>query len=180
MTRDGDSVERAVTALRAPVDIGSGFDARVMEEVRRGPHPVRVGRLRRLGTWMLEPHPIRVRPVLLAAALAIAAVGIFARTASRPAGTAPLGGPQEVRFVLIAPDAERVDLVGDFNDWTNGATPMRTANGGIWTVTVPLAPGRYRYAFLVDGTEWTPDPGAPRALEDDFGRPNSVLTLGGT
>jgi len=51
---------------------------------------------------------------------------------------------------------------------------------GLWVVTVPLPPGRYRYAFLVDGTTWVPDPDAPRTIDDDFGRPNSVLTIGGS
>jgi hypothetical protein len=41
---------------------------------------------------------------------------------------------------------------------------------------VPLRPGRYRYTFIVDGT-WHRDPAAPRALEDDFGTPTSVITV---
>jgi 1,4-alpha-glucan branching enzyme len=83
------------------------------------------------------------------------------------------------RFTLVAPGASVVTLVGDFNDWSAEATPMTDASGGLWTVTIPLGPGRYRYAFLVDGDVWTPDPEAPRAVDDDFGRPNSVLTIGG-
>jgi 1,4-alpha-glucan branching enzyme len=83
--------------------------------------------------------------------------------------------------MLVAPNATTVSLVGDFNDWETGAMPMEgTVTDGLWTVTVPLSPGRYRYAFLVDGETWVPDPAAPRALEDDFGRPNSVVTIGGT
>jgi 1,4-alpha-glucan branching enzyme len=83
--------------------------------------------------------------------------------------------------MLVAPSATTVSLVGDFNDWAADATPMEgLVTDGLWTVTVPLRPGRYRYAFLVDGATWVPDPDAPRALDDDFGRPNSVLTIGGT
>ena len=43
---------------------------------------------------------------------------------------------------------------------------------------MPLRPGRYRYAFVVNGTSWRPDPNAP-AAEDEFGRANSVVTIGG-
>ena len=86
-----------------------------------------------------------------------------------------------MRFMLVAPEATAVSLVGDFNDWVAGATPMEgDVAEGLWVVTVPLPPGRYRYAFLVDGTTWVPDPGAPRTMDDDFGRPNSVLTIGGS
>jgi 1,4-alpha-glucan branching enzyme len=71
-----------------------------------------------------------------------------------------------------------VALVGDFNDWDTGATQLRTtASGGLWTVEVPLAPGRHRYAFVVDGEEWRPDPAAPRAPGADFGTPSSVVTV---
>jgi hypothetical protein len=85
---------------------------------------------------------------------------------------------RQVEFVLLAPQASQVMLVGDFNGWSPGATPLRTSErGGIWSVTVPLTPGRHEYAFLVDGKQWLPDPGAPRAPADDFGVPNSVLTV---
>jgi len=86
-----------------------------------------------------------------------------------------------VEFLLMAPRAASVMLVGDFNDWTASATPLHTAAaGGLWAVTVPLPPGRYRYAFVVDGTRWQPDPSAPPAPDDEFGSPASVVTIGGT
>jgi hypothetical protein len=87
------------------------------------------------------------------------------------------------RFVFVAPDAKQVALVGDFNDWKQNATPLvrvaQGGRGGVWTVELPLAAGRYSYAFLIDGHRWTPDPAAPRAVGDDFGRPSSVVTVRG-
>jgi 1,4-alpha-glucan branching enzyme len=50
---------------------------------------------------------------------------------------------------------------------------------GVWTIEMPLAPGRHRYAFVVDGGQWLPDPAAPRAAGDDFGTPSSVVTVVG-
>ena len=82
------------------------------------------------------------------------------------------------QFVLVAPHANSVSLVGDFNDWDPKRSPMRTANG-IWATVVQLAPGRYRYAFLVNGVEWRADPGAPAVPDDEFGTPSSVVTVGG-
>ncbi len=71
--------------------------------------------------------------------------------------------------------------MGDFNDWTEDATPMqRIATSDLWAASVPMKPGRYRYAFVADGTTWLVDPDAPPALDDDFGRPNSVVTIGGS
>jgi 1,4-alpha-glucan branching enzyme len=84
-----------------------------------------------------------------------------------------------VSFVIYAPGAQSVALVGDFNGWDVAATPLfPTGSSGAWVVSVPLPPGRYRYAFLIDGARWLADPGAPRAPDDDFGTPNSVLTVG--
>ncbi len=83
-----------------------------------------------------------------------------------------------LQFVLVAPQAASVSLVGDFNDWDPARSPMQTAHG-VWATVVRLAPGRYRYAFLVNGVEWRADPGAPAAKDDEFGTPNSVVTVGG-
>lgn len=85
------------------------------------------------------------------------------------------------RFMIVAPGARQVALVGDFNDWDQGATPLlKVASNGVWTAEVRLPPGRYSYAFLVDGQRWVADPAAPRAVGDDFGRPSSVVTVRGT
>jgi hypothetical protein len=82
-----------------------------------------------------------------------------------------------VRFVLNAPRVQHVSLVGDFNGWRPDATPLvRDASTGLWSVDLPVSAGRYNYAFVVDG-RWTADPQSPRAPEDDFGRPNSVLVV---
>jgi 1,4-alpha-glucan branching enzyme len=81
---------------------------------------------------------------------------------------------------LVAPAASRVSVVGDFNDWDAGATPLaRMAGGGVWTVEVPLSAGRHVYTFVVDGKRWVSDPSAPADNDDDFGRPNSVVTVAG-
>ena len=79
---------------------------------------------------------------------------------------------------FVAPHASSVALVGDFNNWDPKATPLRAAStGGVWSVEVPIQPGRHLYAFVVDGTVWRPDPAAPQATGEDFGEPNSALTV---
>jgi hypothetical protein len=59
---------------------------------------------------------------------------------------------------------------------------MRRLGSGsaVWTTVVPLAPGRYRYAFLADGSRWLADPAAPLARDDEFGPPSSVVTVEGS
>lgn len=99
--------------------------------------------------------------------------------AIRLEGTRPLPGSVPTQFILDAPRASRVALVGDFNGWDAGATPLvRDSSSGIWTVTLPLAPGRHVYAFMVDGTALTLDPRAPAAQDPEFGTPSSVVLVG--
>lgn len=87
--------------------------------------------------------------------------------------------PVPVQFVLVAPSAQTVALVGDFNGWDPGAAPLVRDRAGIWSSTVTLPPGRHAYAFIVDDSVWTPDPRVPRSDDADFGRPNSVVVVGG-
>jgi 1,4-alpha-glucan branching enzyme len=80
-----------------------------------------------------------------------------------------------VQFRLDAPDASGVALAGNFTDWEPKYQLTRTA-GGVWTVTVPLAQGVHKYAFVVDGKTWQPDPLAP-SVADGFGGENSQIAV---
>src|SRR5574341_199836 len=159
---EDDIVDRMIRQLRRPVSIDPALDARVMQEIADDARPQTPAR---------RP-PLRSLP-LLAAAAVLGAV-LVARPWTRA------DRPDVFQFVLVAPQAASVSLVGDFNDWDPARSPMRTAGSrGIWATVVQLAPGRYRYAFLVNGVEWRADRGAPRAMDDEFGTPSSVVTVGG-
>jgi hypothetical protein len=183
-TGQGDEVlERAAEELRRPLRVNAAlFDARVMDEVLRTPSGLRE-RLERL----TRPRTIRVYPlVALAAGLlfAVAIAGSLLYVLPSPERVARIDGARTtpgspiVQFGFVAPHASSVALVGDFNNWDPKATPLRAAStGGVWSVEVPIQPGRHLYAFVVDGTAWRPDPAAPQATGEDFGEPNSALTV---
>lgn len=110
----------------------------------------------------------------LAAGVAVAVVAVVALISSGGGNPTAAG----VLFQLEAPEAASVTMAGDFNDWDPKATPLtREADGGRWSVRLPLARGTYRYAFLIDGRRWVADPNA-RSLADDFGGSNSLVTVG--
>jgi 1,4-alpha-glucan branching enzyme len=69
-----------------------------------------------------------------------------------------------VRFELEAVKAWRVSVVGSFNGWTPGATPLIFIGGQKYATELDLAPGRYEYRFVVDD-KLTGDPTAPAAIE---------------
>ena len=82
-----------------------------------------------------------------------------------------------IQFVLVAPGAARVAVVGDFNDWNPAAAPLSAA-GGVWSGQLDVPVGRHDYAFVVDGERWVRDPNAPQAPADEFGAGYSVLVVG--
>ena len=74
-----------------------------------------------------------------------------------------------VSFAVWAPNARRVSVVGDFNDWDGRRYPMRLRQGaGIWEIFIPgLEPDHvYKYEILGAGGTLLPlkaDPYAERA-----------------
>jgi len=70
-----------------------------------------------------------------------------------------------VRFAVWAPNARRVSVVGDFNDWDTGADSLAPVDEtGIWEGVVDGAELGQRYKYDVDGHEKA-DPIAFRAEE---------------
>jgi hypothetical protein len=180
LVEDEDTLARVIDTLKEPVITDPALDQRVMAAIAQET-PVRQSR-----SWWTRRWTIRVSPLgALAAAAGLAAVMFGGTLLLRPQLAAPTVAGSTVpqgavtQFVLVAPNAQSVALVGDFNDWNLAATQLTRQTGdGVWEITVPLAPGRYRYAFVVDGTLWRPDPNAPSS-DDEFGRRNSVVTVGG-
>lgn len=57
-----------------------------------------------------------------------------------------------VTFNLFAPNAQKVEVTGDFNQISGITLPMTKNDKGMWSVTTePLAPELYSYSFKVDG-----------------------------
>jgi hypothetical protein len=169
LDREEDAfLNRLAAPLREPVPLSDRVERTVLHRLRTEP-ATRPDLSRR---W---------RKFIVAAGLAAGVAAVFAlgvavgRRTVEQAGTAEQ--TRSVEFVLRTPADSAVALVGDFNDWDPRATPLRATSDSLWSVVVPLRPGRYRYTFIVDGTSWRRDPLAPPALEDDFGTPTSVITV---
>lgn len=95
-----------------------------------------------------------------------------------------------VLFQYEAPQARHVNLCGNWDDngWcgTEAAGRFDHAIGamsdedgdGVWSVTIPLKPGRYLYKYSVDwGVRWEHDTNNPLGEDDGYGGQNSILIL---
>jgi hypothetical protein len=171
------TLELIVEELQQPVRLDASFERRVMVRVRR----LYAQRRRRgVGSWFGAAARVTHHPgwaaALAAGIMAVVTFGIMrTRPPVAPSSAVPL---EPVQFVLVAPTARSVAVVGDFNDWgLNDSALVATNHQGVWSVTAPVPAGVHRYAFVVNGKEWVADPSAPRSAGDDFGLPSSALVV---
>lgn len=169
-------VARVAAPLKGEVPLSAGFDARVMRAVEEAARP-----------WWQRSRVVTLSPL---GGLAVAA-GFAALMVIAGVGGARLAGPATpvvatatdtvhvVRFVFSAPAARSVAIAGDFNGWSQSATPLEAAAvDGLWSVSIALPAGAHEYAFVVDGERWVADPLA-LTRRDEFGQESSVLHLSG-
>ncbi len=83
----------------------------------------------------------------------------------------------KVTFTLIAPEAKKVTITGDFNKWEHKSISMRKNKDHLWKKSLILKPGRYEYKFVVDGN-WISDPNNSNRVLNSFGTENSVIEVG--
>lgn len=182
--------------LRRPVALDARFDERVMAALE--PRVLSLSAARTSRPWYRRTFAFSITQVagLAAAAALVGIVSMKAfvptpaaapEIATQPARDLALqpvsdverdpNAPQMQQFLLIAPSAKSVSLVGDFSDWDDSRFQMeRVSDDGAWSITIPLVPGRYEYQFEVDGSQRVNDPTRPQT-SSEFGSANSVVTV---
>ncbi|MFQ5991620.1 MAG: hypothetical protein ACE5NA_04200 [Nitrospiraceae bacterium] len=163
--------------LRSPV----ALKARVLREL-----PARQASVTaRLTEFLVAPRVLRWNPGMALVVFGVIAVLAWSLYQGSPSIQGPIHETRTgvvkaqilVRLMLIQPQAKSVAVAGDFNGWMPDRTPLRMTTDGVWTVTIQVKPGRYRYMFVVDGKEWVTDPLAVEYSMDGFGDRNAVLDV---
>ena len=86
-----------------------------------------------------------------------------------------LEGVSGVHFAVWAPSAQRVSIVGDFNQWDGRSNPMRArGSSGIWELFVPELPegAIYKYEIIGANGAMLPLKADPYAFRAEL-RPNT-------
>lgn len=83
---------------------------------------------------------------------------------------------KKINFQLVAPEAEKVVLTGNFNSWDETGIALKKNKSGLWKIGIKLEEGRYEYKFIVDNQWWT-DPGNDNQSPNSFGELNSVMEV---
>ncbi|KAB1068391.1 glycoside hydrolase [Tamlana haliotis] len=84
----------------------------------------------------------------------------------------------KVTFSIDAAEAEKVALVGSFNDWSTEETELKKLKSGTFKGTVNLDAGSsYEFKYVVDGVYENDEAADAYAWSDFAGAENSVLNL---
>jgi 1,4-alpha-glucan branching enzyme len=68
-------------------------------------------------------------------------------------------------------------LVGDFNNWSITANPLKQDSDGGWSTSITLDAGRtYQYRYFANGQEWHNDWKADGYVPNEHGSDNSVVS----
>ena len=77
-----------------------------------------------------------------------------------------------------APQAQKVNIAGDFNNWDKDHTTMKQLKNGDFTITLELEKGReYRFRYLIDNRRWENDWFADKYVPNLFGGDDSVVVV---
>jgi hypothetical protein len=187
---DAAFAARVAEPLRAAEHAHPSFEKRVMDQVRMEA-PKLYPRASFNASWWRTQRVLRLSPLTglavaagISSIIALSGIAVGSRMSARSqefaaAAVAP-DTVQIVRFVFVDSGAASVELVGDFNEWTRGATALeRSGAPGVWAASVALTPGRHEYAFIINGSRWVADPLAVKS-SDDFGTESSVIRVGET
>ena len=187
--------ERVAAHLRRPERLDPTFDDRLMRRVEVEAPALYSGNRPNSARWWKTERVIRLSPLAtlaLAAGIsmfvALSTIAVGSRVWRQPGAPAVAAAGNRmavrsdtvnlVRFVFVDSNARKVELVGDFNEWAKGTTELKPSGApGVWTVSVPLSPGRHEYAFIINGSRWVADPLAVKS-SDDFDTESSVIRVG--
>jgi 1,4-alpha-glucan branching enzyme len=158
----GKKIVRAFLPEATQVDaVGEHGDARKLTRIHEaglfaGAAPEGADRYQlraRFGNNVVElEDPYRFPPVLSDFDLYLLGEGTHQRIYDK-LGAHPmtLDGVEGVAFVVLAPNARRVSVVGDFNYWNPRRHPMRVRGNGFWELFVPRARPGDHYKFDIIG-----------------------------
>lgn len=83
-----------------------------------------------------------------------------------------------ILFQYYSPSARKVQIAGEFNNWEYGtsekAINLKKDKEGVWSIILPLKPGRYKYKFVIDEKFWEKDPNGEDANDADG---NSLIVV---
>lgn len=176
---DQENYDSLIERLRRlpQVDPPATMRKRIMVSLPPRKHGIWV-QLRR---FLFQPRTVTFVPVkwapVLAGLIMIAVIPSLApvRNPLPPAAEMMPARQATLTFTFEDPNARQVALIGSFNGWRPDGRVRTERQDNRWVFHIDVEPGRYEYAFLVDGDQIVPDPQAIFRRNNGFGTPNSIV-----
>lgn len=164
-------------ALREPVTSHASSRTRIMDAVRGLPAPRRMAAPMRPSRWLRRGLLSPFGSVLATAAMAVVMLTRVAAPGSGvadivtvtrilgdsivPAGASATNGHwldtlRIVEFVIRGSGIHTAAVIGDFNQWRRGATPLASANGDEWRARVLVPRDALQMAYFVNDAQVIP------------------------
>lgn len=80
-------------------------------------------------------------------------------------------------FRVFLPHAAKVELIGDFTDWSRGKLELTRQGRGWWELKAPIEPGEHTFCYLVDDTLHIADYAAHGVRMNQYGTWMSRLVV---
>lgn len=158
LAREGGSLPRSVTIASRAAELAARARALANRAQEASERLQRDDRLSRVAASIRPEAPVEVPPGLRAL------LGVTVTS-------------QGVLFMSDAPPRARVEIEGDHNGWSPGATLMRlNPSTGLHEALLSLQAGRYRYRLVIDGVPRA-DPYNPSVETSDQGEALSVVLV---
>lgn len=78
----------------------------------------------------------------------------------------------------LANGAQKVNLVGDFNKWSEKKHPMKALKNGDFSLSVTLPKdAEYQFRYLMDGATWKNDDQADKYVPNNIDGDNFVVSI---
>ena len=80
---------------------------------------------------------------------------------------------------IISDSAKTASIVGEFNNWSYNANPMKRLKNGAFSVTLDLEKGReYQFRYFIDDEKWENERDADRFVPSPYlDSENSVVAV---
>ncbi len=175
-----DAATGAVAGELPLVDKAGLFAGEIPDRLTPFPYCLRVT----LGTETTDiEDPYRFGAILTDLDLYLFGEGTHRRLFDRfGAHPVTIDGVNGVSFVVWAPNAQRVSVVGDFNAWDGRRHAMRRRTSGVWELFLPAVPlgSRYKYELIGCHGELLPLKSDPFAFASERSPATaSIVTLPG-
>lgn len=123
------------------------------------------------GLWTVDPLNPRTRRDSVSG-LAWSVLALPPRSSE----LSPLKGlPEGLSFSFKGPPGEIVAVAGDFNGWDPFMYEMKEGPAGVYSINIPLPPGKYQYVFYHRGERYVDPHNSRRAYSKDGSAASEII-----